>query len=253
MDTPLGWTILARMSPLARAKAFVPCIRVGTETLVTTGPTFREVRMPVIELGFDYGGGERDAEGERQARYLLESFGAVELACLDDYSAGPESHADYVVRVDDDVHGLCSFSAYALPQLRALGWRVAVAADYPFQVIESEAPWYARVEPESGDWFNLELGIELDGARVNLLPALLELLERLPRSGRIDAIIPGGARCFAVPVGDNRYLPVPPERLRILVGVLRELYDPEARKTVTFSAAQAASLAAMETGAEAVL
>src|SRR5205814_5716629 len=65
VDTPLGWTILARMSPLARAKAFVPCIRVGTETLVTTGPTFREVRMPVIELGFDYGGGERDAEGER--------------------------------------------------------------------------------------------------------------------------------------------------------------------------------------------
>ena len=232
---------------LAQANAFVPCIRVRTEALVTTGPSFREVRMPVIELGFDYRGGERDPAGERQARYLLESFGAVELACLDDYSAGPESRADYVVRVDDDVHGLCGFSAYALPQLRALGWRVEVAPDYPFQVVEAEAPWYARVEPESTGWFNLELGIELEGARVNLLPALLELLERLPRSGRIDAgLLAGGARCFALPVGDNRYLPVPPERLRILVGVLRELYDPEARQAVTFSAAQAASLAAMD-------
>ena len=241
-------TILEQMSTLAQARRFVPCIRVGTEALVTTGPSFREVRMPVIELCFDYAGGERDAEGERQARYLLESFGAVELACLDDYSAGPESKADYVVRVDEDVHGLCSFSAYALPQLRALGWRVEVAADYPFQVIEAEAPWYARVEPESGDWFNLELGIDLGGVRVNLLPALLELVERLPRAGRIDSVIPGGARCFALPVGDNRYLPVPPERLRILVGVLRELYDPEARKTVAFSAAQAAGLAALDAG-----
>jgi superfamily II DNA or RNA helicase len=227
--------------------AFVPCLRVATEALVTTGPAFREIVMPVIELAFDYGGAaERDPAGERQARYLLESFGAVELACLDDYSAGPGSRADYVVRMDEDVHGLCSFTAYALPQLRTLGWRVEIAADYPFQVVESEAPWYAKVEPESGDWFNLELGIELDGRRVNLLPALLDLLDRLPNAGRLEAIIPGGARCFALPIGDNRYLPVPPERLRILVGVLRELYDPEAGKTIVFPAAKAACLVAMD-------
>jgi superfamily II DNA or RNA helicase len=225
--------------------AFVPCVRVATESLM--GPDFREIEMPVIELAFDYGASTaRDPERERQARYLLESFGAIELACLDDYSAGPESRADYVVRVDEDVHGLCGFTAYALPQLRALGWRVEVSADYPFQVVESEAPWYARVEPEAGDWFNLELGIEIDGGRVNLLPALLDLLDRLPNSGRIESIIPGGARCFALPIGDNRYLPVAPERLRILVGVLRELYDPEAGKKITFPAAKAACLASMD-------
>jgi hypothetical protein len=137
------------MSPLAQAQAFVPCIRVGTESLVTTVPPFREVRMPVIELAFDYAGPERDAAGERQARYLLESFGAVELACLDDYSAGPRVARRLRGAGGRDVHGLCGFTAYALPQLRALGWRVEVAADYPFQVVETEAPWYARVEPES--------------------------------------------------------------------------------------------------------
>jgi superfamily II DNA or RNA helicase len=245
VDRLVGSTILGRMSSPATAHAFVPCIRVGTEALM--GPRFQEVQLPVISLHFDYGGApDRDPERERQARYLLESFGAVELACLEDYSAGPESTADYLVRVDEDVHGLCGFSAYALPQLRALGWRVSVAPDYPFQVVEGEAPWYARVEPEAGDWFNLELGIEIDGRRVNLLPALLDLLERLPQAGRLDSIIPGGARCFALPLGDNRYLPVAPERLRILVGVLRELYDPEAPKTLGFSAAQAACLASMD-------
>jgi superfamily II DNA or RNA helicase len=220
------------------------------------GLRLREIQMPVIELGFDYGGvyvrGEGDAgfrarEEERQARYLLESFGAVELACLEEMSVGPESRADYVVRVDLDVHGLCGFSSYALPQLRALGWRVEVPPDYPFQVVDGEAPWYARVEPQSGsaEWFNLELGIEIDGRRINLLPGLLDLLERLPAAGRLEALIPSGARCYALPVGDGRYFPVPPDRLRLLVGVLRELYDPEAR-ALSFAAARAASLAALD-------
>jgi superfamily II DNA or RNA helicase len=244
-------------APTAAVLPFTPCVRIGTETLMVSDGGLAEVEMPVIELGFDYGGvyvrpdGASDVpralDQERQARYLLESFGAVELACLDEVSAGPGSRADYVVRVDLDVHGLCSFTSYALPQLRALGWRVDLADDYPFQVVDAEAPWYARLEPESGsdDWFNLELGIELEGRRVNLLPALLDLLERLPAAGRLEALIPSGARCYALPVGDKKYFPIPPERLRILVGVLRELYDPEAR-ALSFAAAKAASLAALD-------
>jgi superfamily II DNA or RNA helicase len=260
------------VSPGAEEGAFfVPCLRVRTEPLVA-GEAGERV-LPVLELSFDYGGVQirasdarprfftaagaapaavaRAREGERQARYLLESFGAVELACLDEYSAHPGSQADYLVRVDQDVHALCSFTAYVLPQLRSLGWRVEVAPDYPFQVIEGQghgdASWYARVAPEDGksDWFNLELGVEIDGGRVNLLPFLLDLLERLPHAGKLETLL--SARCFAVPVG-GRYLAIPRERLRLLVDVLRELYDPDVR-ALSFSAAKAASLASLDLAA----
>ena len=111
---------------------------------------------------------------------------------------------DYAVRLDRDVHALCGFSAYALPQLTGLGWRVAVAPDYPWQT------------------------------RVDLLPALLNILDS---TSSLDQLARTPRRCIAVPVGDKRYLPVPPERLRLLLSVLRELYrerDPLYRRTAHF-------------------
>jgi superfamily II DNA or RNA helicase len=229
----------------------VPCLRLYTEPLlVNTGTEFApeesEQVLPVLNLRFDYGpdGGAPDPAAERHARQLLESFGPLELGCLDAVSARLGSQAHYLVRADLDRHALCSFSGYALPQLRSFGWRVEVAPDYPFQVVEGDQPFYAEVEPEQGtrDWFNLELGIEVDGRRINLLPALLEALERLPPSARLDAT-PAGARFFALPVGEHRYVAIPPERMAILLKVLRELYQPGADDHLRFPAVAARALA----------
>jgi superfamily II DNA or RNA helicase len=258
----------------AGAVGFVPCARLYTEPVyVNVGSDLRpreELQvLPVISLSFDYGGvlarGDarrprldqpaltRDVEGERRARQLLEGFGPIELGCLESLQARPGSAADYVVRDDGDVHALCSFTAYALSQLRARGWRVDVAPDYPYQVLENQGDWYANVvaapeEPGAGnDWFNLELGIEVDGRRLNLLPGLLDLLERLPAAARLDALAPAGARLFALPVGGGRFVTLPPERMRILLKVLRELYQPEdGDKVVRFPAIKATELAELD-------
>jgi len=188
----------------------------------------------VAELVFDYPAGALpDLDAERRARYLLESLGALELACLDEVTVYPGSTAEYIIRADGNVHGLCSFSAYAVPQLRALGWRVDVPAEYPYQVVAPDVPWYAHVaDDEQPGWFNLELGIEVEGRRVNLLPALLELLQSMPPSAPLERLTPGG-RSFALKAGENHYVTVPPERLRILVKVLSELYEGGAGGTVT--------------------
>jgi len=229
-------------APEREGTRLVPCLRLRMEPLlVNTGealaPRYQEEEVAVAELSFLYGsdGGagdtDRDPSGERRARYLLESLGVVEIACLDEIETCPGSSAEYLVRVDRNVHALCSFTAYALPQLRALGWRVELPADYPFQVVGDDAPWYAHLGDAAGDggdkanWFSLELGIEVGGRRVNLLPALLDLLEQVSPSARLDRLIPPGARAFAVPIGDGRYVTVPPERLRILMKVMGELYQ----------------------------
>ena len=187
----------------------------------------REERAAVAALRFDYpDGAARDLEAEWRARYLLESLGVLEIACLDQVSVCPGSTADYIIRADSNIHALCSFTAYAVPQLRALGWRVDLPADYPYQVVAADAPWYAHVaDDEQPGWFNLELGIEVDGRRVNLLPALLDLLQSMPASARLERLAVPGGRSFALPVGENQYVTVPPERLRILMQVLGELYQ----------------------------
>ena len=257
------------------APAFVPRLRLFTETLVVNGgspfdPEEREQRLPVLSLRFDYGGrlarpGQRradardvgrDLDGERRAGQLLESFGPVEIACRDDLSTRLGSAADYVLGASDDGeqdrHSCCSFTAYALPQLRSFGWQVEIAPDYPFQVVDGDPPFYAAVDPGSGDstrdWFNLELGIEVEGRRINLLPALLQLLEQVPASARLDSALPARGRPFALPVGERRYVTIPPDRLLILLKVLRELYQPgeDDGARVRFAAIAAGALAELD-------
>jgi superfamily II DNA or RNA helicase len=233
--------------------SIVPRLRLGMETVTVSDQGshpagWREERAVVAELGFEYPdpAAGRDPEGERRARYLLESLGAVEIACLEDVSTYPGSAAEYMLRVDGNAHALCSFTAYAVPQLRALGWQVDIPADYPYRVVEADAPWYAHVGQEgdgSAGWFNLELGVEIGGRRVNLLPALVDLLQQLPASASLERLTPPGGRAFAVPIGDGRHVTVPAERLRILVKVLGELYQGDGRASeVRFPASKAASL-----------
>ncbi|HVR21474.1 MAG TPA: SNF2-related protein, partial [Polyangiaceae bacterium] len=234
----------------------VPCIRLFSESLLMNrgsafAPDYDDVKQPVLRLNFAYEGVEvrsaaegehlfvaegsavaaiaRDFDAEGRARRVLEGFGAVELGCLETYERESDSEADYLVRVDGDVHAFCSFSAYVVPQLRALGFRVEIDDGYDYHVIEGDAPWYAAVIPESDDdeggWFGLELGVEIRGERINLLPFLVELVETASDATSFKSLARTSNRFMAIPTGDGRYLPVPPERLKLLLKVVQELYQ----------------------------
>lgn len=215
-----------------------------------------DIELPVMSLRFNYSGirvrpeGEaddfdldfddgfssgasapsvvrRDHAAEAQAQCLLETFGAVELSCIDDVIPPFGSEADYLVQSSNNAHSQCSFMAHAVPQLRQLGWQVHIHKDFPYQIVEGRVPWYADVDQPDDDapgWFSLELGVEVSGERVNLLPALVELLDLAADSESLDALLKLPARYRAIPVGPNRYLPIQPERLKHLLSVLLDLY-----------------------------
>ena len=223
--------------PIAAARARgTPCLRVFADTLFVDDGSRRgdEVRTAMLRLDFDYGGRRvravdprpsslRDPAAEAQACRVLESFGVVELAQPEDCAVAPGAGVDYIVAIDGDVHALCAFGAYAVPQLRNLGWRVEIDPDYPWQTIGNDAPLYAAAMPDDKrpDWFGIELGVEVDGQRIDLLPALLELLDA---AGDLSVLVRPARRCIAVRVDDKRWLPLPPARLRMLAKVLLELY-----------------------------
>jgi superfamily II DNA or RNA helicase len=225
--------------PTAAAPArCTPCLRVFADTLFVDDGSRRgdEVRTAMLRLDFEYGGrrvrsgdprpmtsGPRDRDAEAQACRVLESFGVLELTQLEDCAVSPGAGVDYIVATDGDVHALCAFGAYAVPQLRNLGWRIDVDPDYPWQTIGNDAPLYAAAGPDEKrpDWFGLELGVEVDGQRIDLLPALLDMLDS---AGDLTTLMRPARRCVAVRVDDKRWLPVPPTRLRMLAKVLLELY-----------------------------
>ncbi len=233
-------------------------------------PKYEEIEAAVISLGFDYcdttvsctdlssqvycGADanyqviDRDREFEAHARYLVESLGAVELGCLDDYATVPGSEAAYMVRVDGNVHAICTFGAYALPQLKNLGWKITIDDNYKWKVVEAQSDWYCDVEEDEdeekneSDWFSLELGVTLDGNKINLLPVLLEYLEQ-SKASTIEGLMRSYQRCVALPIGKGRYLTIPTERFKLVMQVLTEMYKEGATKEkLPFPEVQAAAL-----------
>jgi superfamily II DNA or RNA helicase len=201
-----------------------------------------EVVAPLLKLEVE------DEAAEREARQLLERLGAVDLACVD-AAPPPEVDADYVVRLDAGPHAYCAFTENALPRLRALGWSVEVAADYPFHVAPASTPWFARVErAERSGWFSLEIGVEVDGERVDLLPLVLDLLDDADEADGLRSLARRARASYALKLDDTRHVTLSPERLRALLHVVIELYLGVRTKgaKIAFPAARAPALAKLD-------
>ena len=234
---------------------FRPVLRLYCEPLlIDDGDGEREVEWPVLSLRFDYAGirvrpsdpGEgpwlatdlglrrlqRDRKGEACAQRLLESFGAVELECIEGFAPPFDSEADYLVSTEGGAQAACAFSARALPELQRCGWEVSVDDAYPYQVVDADLQWYADVQPSDSraDWFELELGIEAGGHRINLVDALLELLDQMPDGATFADLCRQPSRYRAVKIATGRYLTLPWERLQRVLRVLAELFPGAERK-----------------------
>lgn len=111
-----------------------------------------------------------------------------------------------------------------VPELREEGWSVDIDETFPFEVVES-GEWYLDLggdEATRADWFSLEVGVEVEGERVNLLPVVVAAL----RSGALerDRIRVQG-QTVPLPLGDGRWVSLPAERLATVLDSLVELFD----------------------------
>jgi hypothetical protein len=146
------------------------------------------------------------------------------------------------------------FARQELPLLRERGWLIEQGPGFRFDLAEVE-DWYAEVEEggEAGSaWFDLELGIVVNGGRVSLLPVLLQLIRSAPQdfdaavldarpdSEQLIARLPDGAR-VALPWG----------RIKPILRTLGELYFNEhIGESVRLPMLDAARLAELEASAQ---
>ncbi len=109
-----------------------------------------------------------------------------------------------------------------LPRLIADGWRVAVDESFRHRTIRADGDWQAEIEDKGGWWFSLDLGIEVAGERIALLPVLIAALARLKPEQPLESLSSAGT--LYCPMADGRILALPFERVRSLVEVLVELF-----------------------------
>jgi SNF2 family DNA or RNA helicase len=130
-----------------------------------------------------------------------------------------------------------AFALDDVPALQAEGWDVITRPDFAYRVVLPEN-WYGDLETERhrgkhAGWFNLRLGVVVDGKQVNLLPALTHYLQAsLEREdtatvGDLAADTSGcrvGER-WLVRLEDGRYVPIALERIQRIAATLVELFD----------------------------
>jgi superfamily II DNA or RNA helicase len=122
------------------------------------------------------------------------------------------------------------FTRQDLPLLRERGWLTEQGPAFRFDLVEVEH-WYADVDEgsEAGNaWFDLELGIVVNGARVSLLPVLLELIRSAPQDfdpAVLEAHLDTDQLIARLPDGVKVSLPW--GRIKPILNTLGELYFNE--------------------------
>ena len=149
-----------------------------------------------------------------------------------------------------------SFVQLQLPLLRSQGWRIDIEAEFLFDLTSVDG-WYADLdESPERDWFDLELGILVDGQRISLLPVLLRLIQRNPELlSPANLQLRGDDELLRLPLDqqrneDGRPLQVllPFGRLKPILATLGELYlrDQSPSSALRLSAPDAARLSELE-------
>jgi SNF2 family DNA or RNA helicase len=169
----------------------------------------------------------RQPQAEQALRKVLLDLGFK--AATRQSKALPDSAGEMFQLPDDEAW--LRFAREGLPRLREAGWDIDIHRDFAFNLQEVD-DWYATIDEAPGhEWFDLELGIVVDGQRHSLLPIVLQLLRSNPEllrpselarrsddehllidlnRGRLDA----SALRVALPYG----------RIKAVMGTLGELY-----------------------------
>lgn len=150
-----------------------------------------------------------------------------------------------------------AFYLQTAPLLCAQGWKVIFDEAYPFRPVNDALEWYAHLEKTdasalSMDWFDLEMGIMIDGQRVNILPLIVNMLKT--NSDSLSAQLAEHETVY-VPMQDGQLLPVSADKIHYITQTLIELYDGDALTTegkLRLSAWQSSQLADIEAAMESV-
>ncbi len=165
---------------------------------------------------------KRRPEAEKAAFLALTAAGFEKI---------PSHTLDTFGRPPEGVFGLASESAWTAfmhdgrAALRAAGWQVDYPEDFRHHLLEVDA-WEADLVAADNGWFDLDMGIIVDGQRLALAPLLAGLFRRDARwleSALIDAIPDDEAVELQTPL--RQRIRVPASRIKPLATTLIDLFD----------------------------
>ena len=197
--------------------------------------------IPVAHLGFRYGPVEieltekptkvevfhdgqvfvvtRKRAGEKQARDRLARLDFITAMSVRPYLDVRHRHS-LTFAAPHDWFDFLNLHAAAL---RAEGFEIHVADDFPFRLADAASVFDAEFESRGIDWFELGLGIEIDGERRDLTSILAALVAAPGFAPDQIRLLAERGDHFYLPLDDGRHLSLAADRFLPLVLALHTL------------------------------
>jgi len=174
----------------------------------------------------------RDQKAEKKAIDSLRKAGLEPLRSLTSFGYRIEEnigHA-YTAAINpmtgSDIDVWMEFQDAGIPALRQQDWRITINSQFPYQfVLPDLDSWYGDITETSGmDWFDVSLGIELEGQKIELLPILIDMLRNNPPEFLDDF---EGVESLSVRLDDGRFLMLPASRMLPILRLLKDLFSSD--------------------------
>jgi superfamily II DNA or RNA helicase len=220
-----------------------PVLRLRLGRAMAYASYYREAAtvIPVAHLSFRYGPVEVDSaerrsrlevfqEGQVYAlsrRRALESDAFKRLAAVGFVNA--RSVYPYLVgdHFEDltfkEARGWLDFLNIRPAELRAEGFEIRIDDDFPYRLAASSGAFDAEFEGSGIDWFELALGVEIDGERRDLAPMLAALLSNPAFTPELVKQLAADGDNLYVPLADGRHVALAADRFLPLVLALHSL------------------------------
>ncbi|MDD3764067.1 MAG: DEAD/DEAH box helicase [Nevskiales bacterium] len=270
--------VLAARAPAATRTQPQPILRLRSERFGARSHRAAQPRIGVARLCFDYDGQRLPPDGRAQSRITLDDertltidrlrgfegdvvdqLGEFHLMpaetvvgiYLDDEDISRFATGDYVLERGEGRPASPAHLAKVLPRLAAAGFALEFEEDFPVELLQEPDAWHLDVRDRGDAWFDVSLGIDVAGERIDLLPVLRGLLTdpafpHAPLPNERDDTV------WLTAIDERRKVPLPLKRLRALIEPLVEWLsrpiehdggaDPDAQTVLPLRLPQAAVL-----------
>jgi len=186
------------------------------------------VRSPAHQWKDAHGARHTVVRNLRSERLLLTDLSALGFKPFAEALPGAkaeESTLGYMAVAGDQALFWSQFLKDQTAKLRETGWRVEVPDDIGFQIHEAgEDAWFSDLQGDKGgkDWFALDLGVEIEGRRLSLVPLLVDCIDQGLNASVLEKNLD---QRFLLSLGGDgdSVLSVPAERLLVLLRFFEEL------------------------------
>lgn len=165
----------------------------------------------------------RHAAAENAALEELSKHNILTVDRIDFYTAHNEN-GNYFILDHNGVDPMF-LGMKIISELQKKGWQISYAKDYEFHFLDPEkANWTVNLEESSGiNWFEFELGIEVDGQFINLIPVLLQAIKQ--NTDLLKSLDQKDSKMIILPLPNNQSLPIPAQRLKKILLTFFELFE----------------------------